>query len=524
MQPIELVEIDKLSAWDKNPRERDPYRFEWVKMSLAKFGFVLPVYAREDGLLYSGHQRTSAARELGFTSVPVVYLPHGDRKSERLLNVLFNLCTNDHATKADFGKKMVMDLESLEQFISLPNTTDLYPCLRQQELPSSTFWSQLTEDKVSYMTKMFAQILFDLGVVMPVVTDSAGSIINGYARLKAATVYRIVTYPVVQVADNADALRVFLNKISMSFDLKKAFGEELRYNSFRRARNEHQRQFLGGGFWTWVFQSDVQKHGIGWARKNLVHMQGEILQRWIAKHGTTVVDFGAGRMPNTEKLKAVGINCIPFEPYAMKPGTEQISLSAARIITRNFLRVLESQTNIDSIFCSSVFNSVPFAEDREHLMVLFQALCYRGATLYLYTRSDAPLASGVFANSTNRNGRKQMAILLDSEPGTYIGEIVKTPKIQKLYSKDELIAAGRRYFHSVRFHPADGSNIGIECAGSRSINPSALIEAIKFEFDLPYPGDRRMDLVDEALDAFSQFTGIDLISHAKNLGQVQPPQ
>ncbi|MGI0485861.1 ParB N-terminal domain-containing protein [Pantanalinema rosaneae CENA516] len=64
MLNIELVDPKDLLTWDKNPRERNPERFEWLKTSLQKFGFVMPIYVREsDGTLYSGHQRTGAARD-----------------------------------------------------------------------------------------------------------------------------------------------------------------------------------------------------------------------------------------------------------------------------------------------------------------------------------------------------------------------------------------------------------------------------------------------------------------------------
>ncbi|MHC5830864.1 MAG: ParB N-terminal domain-containing protein, partial [Nostoc sp.] len=94
----------------------------------------MPVYAREDGMLYSGHQRTGAARELGFKEVPVIYLPGYDEATERGINIVFNLCTNDHATKSDFGKKAAMELSDLDKFQALPDAIDPFPCLKQFDI------------------------------------------------------------------------------------------------------------------------------------------------------------------------------------------------------------------------------------------------------------------------------------------------------------------------------------------------------------------------------------------------------
>jgi ParB-like nuclease domain len=515
MQKIELVDPKDLLAWDKNPRERDPERFEWLQMSLRKFGFVMPVFVRQtDGLLYSGHQRTGAAVAIGFSRVPVVTIPSPGEELERSVNILFNLCTNDHATKADFGAKAALDLDSLSQFESLPDTSDRYPCLQQYAVEPSTFLPQLTPDRVSMATVGFADHLHDLGIQIPVVLDEDGMIVNGGARLMSAIAKGIVAYPAVRVVENADALKLFLNKITMSFDLKKAFGEELRYNSFFRQNSQTiHRTILGVGFFQWVFGAEARQGGNPWLMKNLTVLEGDNLRRWKEEHGTVVIDFGAGRLDNTRKLQAVGITCIPFEPYCMKPGKDEITLTGARAIARRFLFWLKSRPHIDSLFCSSVFNSVPFKQDRDYLMVIFQAICMHGSRLYLHTLSDTQLASQVFNNGLNATTRKDNAILLDSEPGVYIMRVMTdNAKVQKFHNKEELIAMGHEFFHRVKYYSANGSSHGIKCEGSKTIDWRELVKALEFEFDLPYPGDRRLGLVELAIECFSSFTGQDLFA------------
>ncbi|MCU0551875.1 MAG: ParB N-terminal domain-containing protein [Leptolyngbya sp. Prado105] len=516
---IKLIDPKELAAWSKNPRDRDPERFEWIKVSLSKFGFVMPIFIRDDGVLYSGHQRTGAALELGFEEVPVVVLPHtGSERMERAMNVLFNLCTNDHLTKSDFGKKAAMELQDLEQFKLLPDASDKSPCLQHFNISPIKFLDQLTPDRINNMTKLFAESLISLGAEIPILLDENDNIINGAPRLLAAISMNRLSYPAVRITENVEALTLFVNKITMSFDLKKAFGEELRYNSFFRRRNQAaQRVTFGVGFYQWVFGKDARDGGKQWLMKHMVKLEGEYLQRFIAEHGTTCVDFGAGRLDNTVKLQAAGLTCIPFEPFNLKPNTDEISVPASRMIAKRFLKWIANCPRIDSVFCSSVFNSVPFKQDRDYLMVIFQAMCLHGARLYLHTLSDSTLGSRVFNNGLNEASRSDGAILLDSEPGLYINEILNVAKVQKFHSKEELMSLGRKHFQRVKYSPANSASHGIKCEGSKQIDWVELIKALEFEFDLPYPGDLRMGLADEAIEAFSKFTGQDLVAIRKTL-------
>jgi ParB-like nuclease domain len=522
---IELVDIDSLQAWDKNPRARDPERFEWLQMSLRKFGFVMPVYAREgDGVLYSGHQRTGAAREIGFTQVPVCWVPAAkNEKGDRNMNVLFNLCTNDHATKSDYGRKLALTLEGLAEFESLPDATNLFPCLDWFSIETMNYMDQLDMVNTNRSTIDFANTLHRLGVRIPAILDEHNQFINGAPRVIAAMAENYLSYPAVRVTQNAEALQKFLNSITMSFDLKRAFGEELRYNSFFRARNQgSQRSVLGVGFFQWVFMKEVTQGGNPFLMEHMTLLEGEYKKRFVAEHGTVMIDFGAGRLDNTNKLQAAGLTCIPFEPYICRPNSDDIATTSARVVCRRFLRWIAKRPKIDSVFCSSVFNSVPFKQDREYLMVIFQALTFHGARLYLHTLGDSG-ASRLFNNGDNKASRSVASIMLDTEPGLYIGEILKTAKVQKLHSKEELIALGQAYFNYVKFSPANGPSFGIKCDQPKQIDWATLVKALEFEFDLPYPNNQRMGMVDEAISAFSDFLGINLLDYREPINAALEP-
>ena len=92
---IEQVAIDRLRPDPANPRRISDEELESLTRSLREFGFVQPLLARrEDATVIGGHQRLVAARRLGMTSVPVIWL---DLSAERahLLGLALNRISGD---------------------------------------------------------------------------------------------------------------------------------------------------------------------------------------------------------------------------------------------------------------------------------------------------------------------------------------------------------------------------------------------------------------------------------------------
>ena len=97
MPRLELLSNIKPALY--NPRETDPYRLQLIKDSLSRLGWLLPVYgtmsAEGKFELISGHQRTLAASQMGYTSVPFIELPEMSLNKRKAINILFNRGTND---------------------------------------------------------------------------------------------------------------------------------------------------------------------------------------------------------------------------------------------------------------------------------------------------------------------------------------------------------------------------------------------------------------------------------------------
>jgi DNA modification methylase len=87
---IELVPLDDLRPDPANPRRISDDELDALERSLREFGFVQPVLARrEDRTVIGGHQRLIAARRLGLTEVPAIWLDISVEQA-RLLGLALN--------------------------------------------------------------------------------------------------------------------------------------------------------------------------------------------------------------------------------------------------------------------------------------------------------------------------------------------------------------------------------------------------------------------------------------------------
>jgi DNA modification methylase len=87
---IEQIPIDALRPDPANPRRISEEELDALERSIRQFGFVQPVLARrEDATVIGGHQRLLAARWLGLTSVPVIWLDLSAEQA-RLMGLALN--------------------------------------------------------------------------------------------------------------------------------------------------------------------------------------------------------------------------------------------------------------------------------------------------------------------------------------------------------------------------------------------------------------------------------------------------
>ena len=91
---IEYVSIDVLKLSEYNPRKYSPDMLEQLKRSIVEFDMPLPIIANKAevraNVVIGGHARIKVAKELGHTTVPVVYVDIPDLEKEKALNLKLN--------------------------------------------------------------------------------------------------------------------------------------------------------------------------------------------------------------------------------------------------------------------------------------------------------------------------------------------------------------------------------------------------------------------------------------------------
>ena len=107
---IDQVALGDLQPDPANPRRISAAELEALTRSIQQFGFVDPVLARrEDRRVIGGHQRLVAARRLGLTTVPVVFLDLSEEQA-RLLNLALNRISGDW--DEELLARLLADLEA----------------------------------------------------------------------------------------------------------------------------------------------------------------------------------------------------------------------------------------------------------------------------------------------------------------------------------------------------------------------------------------------------------------------------
>lgn len=505
---LKLVPIDTINPSTYNPRKADPVRLDVLELSLRKLGFLLPIFASHNGEILSGHQRHHVATRMGLTHVPVFFTEEMSLADRKGINIAFNRGTND-LNMADTPVNMTEALAraNLDNAAAKVEDRDcdakgFNRCMTAKSVPISKLVGVNRGKWVNYARNM-ARLLYGKKITMPLVCTPDNKVVNGIGRLQYAAEKNWTHIDVVYISyEEADLSNAMLNLLSMDFDIHNRYEDLLRFNSFRRARRS--RSELGQGFIFTVAPNARSKGYDVTEPKNAKH--------WKRTHGLSVVDFGAGHLTETKILRSIGVHVAPFEPFRLGENNE-INKAESVEIAKQFLETVKSGKRFSSVFISSVLNSVPFAGDRKKIACLCAALCDSKSRLYACASSATGSTSLRMVKGTDGLAERQSTyatFALDYEEGITIGDFQEKPKVQKYHTPSEFYQLFKGYFEIVNVEDKQ-NNVRATCA-----NPNMneilkdLREAIEFEFNLPYPDDSRMGLVDEAIEAYEQRLGVKL--------------
>lgn len=497
MSQLRNVSITKVHPDASNPRKADQARLGLLRLSLAKLGFIMPVYATKEGMLLSGHQRLTVAKAAGYKKVPVFTIDVAE-KDIKGINILFNRATNDF-NAFDTGEKAKerLDLDAvIEAAESLPDFEgENWYALNCAEADISGLGSA-DASKYDKKATVLADSVYRLGIRIPIVVDTSGRVVNGVHRLFAAKEAGLSTWPVITIPDDIATVALnFLNYLSMDFHVDEDFANKMRYSAYRRPQNNRGNVPKAYRFWANGGRTLLDRDSYS----------TEYWRKFRDMHGSEIVDFGAGLCKVKPFLEARGMRCTEFEPYRIDPDGDVgvPSPGYSKQMAKVFLDEVATGTRFSSIFLASVLNSVPFPKDRMAVLAIVHALCSKDTVVYGTCRdiSDFNYEYGGIRNANY--------FVFDSEPGVRIGDVMRNPKVQKFETQETADAMFSRLWNTREFWP--GGNVFYwRLAAPKGVNPAVLGQALSIEFELPYADGTTMGLSKYAKRAFSKRLGVQI--------------
>lgn len=490
-----MEEVSALHPDTSNPRRPDPHRLHLLRLSISRLGMILPLAVTPTGLVLSGHQRLTVAKELGYTQVPVQIIDIPPEKV-RGINVMFNRITNDLGA-LDTGSEIAgnLDLKGLVVEAEKLEIADTHHAMNATIEPLEGL-GLAQSDSYDKKAVVAANNFIRLGIEIPIVASESGHIVNGIHRLFAAKEAGLEDWPVVRIPDElADFAGHFLNYLSMDYSVDEDFAALLRYSAYRRPQNN---------------RGDVPKAYRFWGngKRTLPDKDSYSVEYWRNfrdLHGNNIVDFGAGLGKVAPFLNSKGMNCIDFEPYRIAPDTEgsKPDPDYSRAKALEFLNTISNRAlKIDSIFLASVLNSVPFPQDRMAVLAIVHALSGLRTGIYGTCRDISDFHyeyAGI---------RQANYFVFDSEPGVRLGDAVSNPKIQKFMTQVEADELLGRLWVTRKFY-AGGNIFYFEARNPKRLHTRVLSQALELEFHrLPYSDGTILGLGDEAVEAFSERLGV----------------
>ncbi len=100
---IELVPIETLRPYEKNPRTHPKAQIKLIEASIRRFGVINPAVVDAEGNVICGHERLEALKRLGFKTIPVIRVEHLTDDEVRS----YRLCDNRIAESAGWDRELL---------------------------------------------------------------------------------------------------------------------------------------------------------------------------------------------------------------------------------------------------------------------------------------------------------------------------------------------------------------------------------------------------------------------------------
>ena len=119
MRKYENVNISKLIPYENNARTHSPEQVAKIVRSIEEFGFINPVLIDGDFGIIAGHGRVMAAKQMGMTEVPCLFIEDLTEAQKKAYILADNKLAEDAGWDENLLKIELAELEAMEFDVSL---------------------------------------------------------------------------------------------------------------------------------------------------------------------------------------------------------------------------------------------------------------------------------------------------------------------------------------------------------------------------------------------------------------------
>lgn len=119
MRKYENVNISKLIPYENNARTHSPEQIDKIVRSIEEFGFINPVLIDGDFGIIAGHGRVTAAKKMGMTEVPCLFIEDLTEAQKKAYILADNKLAEDAGWDENLLKIELGELEAMDFDVSL---------------------------------------------------------------------------------------------------------------------------------------------------------------------------------------------------------------------------------------------------------------------------------------------------------------------------------------------------------------------------------------------------------------------
>jgi len=448
--------ITPLKGAEYNPRHIDGEDLEALRESVTELGIVKPIIANGETIV-AGHQRTRALRAVGIEEAPVYFI---DEELTVYDEVIFNQLHNGTDSDEMDAECFVEGLESVTGWHQADPE-----CVRgNHRAPGAIFRTQMQK------------LILKYGPWGGCVATQDGEVIHcGQYALACALVGEPVLVFVIEESDREK----FIERLGRSYGVYSY--DHVEKKDYIQSLAQMPRLRKGKG-------------GVNSMKKSVLY-ETQVIP-WLRDNpDAKVLDFGCGHGDYVKMLRDE-YDIRGFDPFHRK--RSQLNISA---INRMADGIIEAGCQFDAVVCDSVINSVNCVESRDALFATISAFCRPGGNVFMAGRARKHRENVKTFTKAATKSKTPVDIAFLDEHG-FTGTYRRGSWFFQLFiDKADVIkfadVAGMDVVGG-SFPASAGEWQGVLKVRDERPCKEMLLDAVRWEFNLPVSGDARLGRHDVA--------------------------